>query len=218
MSDLKFTPLNQELYEYLVTVSTQESPELKHIRAQNDKHPQIRMQIAPDQAQFLQFLIRATGAKIVLELGTFLGYSAAAMAEALPNDGKLITLDNDVKTTIIAQKHWREAHLNEKIILKLGDASDTLQKLIDENAQFDFIFIDADKRNYPKYYELSKQLLAPKGIIAIDNVLYHGEVSQSTPSKNGLALHAFNQMLQKDESVYISLLPIADGLTLVQKK
>lgn len=218
MSDLKFTPLTPELYEYLVEVSSQESSRLKNIREQNDKHPQIRMQIAPDQAQFLQFLVRAINAKKVLELGTFLGYSAAALAEALPEGGQVITLDNDIKTTIIAQKHWKEAQLDEKIQLRLGAALDALQTLIDENHQFDFIFIDADKRNYPQYYQLAKQLLAPKGMLAIDNVLYHGEVSQSTPSKNGHAINAFNRMIHQDDSVYISLLPIADGLTLVQKK
>lgn len=218
MSDLKFTPLTPELYEYLVEVSSRESSILQQIREQNDKHPQIRMQIAPDQAQFLQFLIRAIGAKKVLELGTFLGYSAAAMAEALPEGGQVITLDNDVKTTIIAQKHWKEAHLDEKIQLRLGAALDTLQTLIDENHQFDFIFIDADKRNYPQYYQLAKLLLAPKGMMAIDNVLYHGEVSQSMPSKNAHAINTFNRMIHQDESVHISLLAIADGLTLVQKK
>lgn len=218
MSDLKFTPLTSDLYEYLVNVSSQESEALKHIREQNDKHPQIRMQIAPDQAQFLQFLIRAIKAKRVLELGTFLGYSAAAMAEALPEDGVLITLDNDVKTTIIAQKHWREAHFSEKISLKIGPALDSLQKLLDEKSEFDFIFIDADKRNYPQYYQLAKQLLSPKGLIAIDNVLYHGEVNQSSLSKNAKAIDEFNRILHLDNTVYLTMLPIADGLTLVQKR
>jgi predicted O-methyltransferase YrrM len=218
LSHLKYTALTPELYHYTLEVSSQESEALRHIREQNDKHPQIRMQIAQDQAQFLQFLIRTVHAKRILEIGTFLGYSAAAMAEALPEHGQVVTCDMDKHASLIAQQHWDNCGLTNKIEFKLGPALETMQSLVDNNELFDFIFIDADKRNYPHYYHLAKKLLFPEGIIAIDNVFYHGEVCQKEPSKNGHYIDVFNRLLLEDKEVYITMVPIADGLSLVRKK
>lgn len=218
MSHLKFTNLSPELYDYLLKVSCRESKSLHAIRQTNDSHPQIRMQIAPDQAQFLQFLIRLIKAQNVLEIGCFLGYSAAAMAEALPENGKVITLDLDVKIKEIAESHWRDAGLIEKIELKIAPALDSLQELLEQNMQFDFIFIDADKASYSQYYQLAKKMLAPHGVIAIDNVFFHAEVLAKEPSKAGKAIVDFNRMLFEDPEVHLSMIPIADGLSLVQKK
>lgn len=218
MSHLKFTSLTPELYDYLLKVSSHESSSLKKIREQNESHPQIRMQIAPDQAQFLQFLIRIIRAERVLEIGAFLGYSSAAMAEALPANGKLVSCDRDERIQAIAQSHWQEAGLSSKIELKIAPALDTLQQLVNDHQVFDFIFIDADKANYPQYYQMAKKLISPQGIIAIDNVFFQAEVLQAHPSKTAQAIDAFNQMLYQDKEVYISMIPIADGLTLVQKK
>lgn len=218
MSHLKYTALTPELYAYLLEVSNQESVALQSIREKNDAHPQIQMQIAPDQAQFLQFLIRSIHAKKVLEIGTFLGYSSAAMAQALPKDGQVITLDKDEKATEIAQKHWKTLGLFNQIQLILGPALDSMQSLINKHHTFDFIFIDADKSNYFEYYQLSKKLLAANGIIAIDNVFYHGEVCQINPSKNAKTIDKFNRQIHADPEMYISMLPIADGLTLAKKK
>lgn len=218
MSNYKFTSLTPELYDYSWKIADRESEVLKNIRRENDMHPQIRMQISPDQAQFLQFLIQISNAKNVLEVGTFLGYSAAAMAEVLPKDGKVVTCDIDALTTQKAQIHWEHANLSDKIVLKLGSALETLHQLINEKQQFDFIFIDADKGNYIQYYELAKELITPKGIIAIDNIFFHGEVCHANPSKTAQHIIKFNQHVQQDSTVSISLLPIADGLLLIQKQ
>lgn len=217
MANFKFTSLTEQLYAYSNSIGNRESEKLKNIRLENDVHPQIRMQISSDQAQFLQFLIQMINAQHVLEIGTFLGYSSAAMAEALPDNGIVVTCDIDALTTQKAQNHWKNADLSNKIELKLGCALETMRKLINEHQKFDFIFIDADKGNYIHYYELAKELISPKGIIAVDNIFFHGEVCSTNPSKPAQHIIKFNQHVQQDYSVRISLLPIADGLLLVQK-
>jgi hypothetical protein len=217
MSYLKFTPLTPELYQYCLDISAEESSILHGIHEQNEEHPQIHMQISSDQAQFLQFLIRSKNIKKILEIGTFLGYSAAAMAEALPHDGKLITCDIDAQAVSKAQEHWNNAHLDNKIKCMIAPALDSMQKLFEQKEIFEFIFIDADKRNSIAYYEFAKKLLDKKGIIAVDNIFYHGEVCQSERSKAAQFMHEFNLHVKHDMSVNFSLLPLADGLMLIQK-
>jgi predicted O-methyltransferase YrrM len=217
MTYLKYTSLTPELYAYCQKIACRESDTLKTIGLENDNHPQIRMQISADQAQFLQFLIRSIHAESVLEIGTFMGYSAAAMALALPENGQLITCDIDAITTQIATENWDKAQLNNKIQLKLGSALESMHQLFNEGKSFDFIFIDADKGNYIQYYDMAIKLLSPKGIIAIDNVFFHGEVVSESPSKAAQHIIKFNEHIRQDPNIYLSLIPIADGLWLIRK-
>ncbi len=216
MSYQKFTPLTPKLYEYSLELIHNHSKALNLICQENGNHPQIGMQISGDEARFLQFLIKAKQCSRILELGTFLGYSTAAMALALPEHGMVTTLDIDVNATTIAKKNWEQAHLSHKIQLILGPALESLKALENHKQQFDFIFIDADKGNYIAYYEYAKKLLVPHGIIAIDNILYHGEVCTETPSKTGQKVQEFNLYVKNDSSMDISVIPIADGLLLAQ--
>ena len=216
MSHQKFTPLTPELFEYSLELIHNHSKALNVLGQDNEHHPQIGMQISADEARFLQFLIKAKQCHRILELGTFLGYSAAAMALALPEHGMVTTLDIDANATTIAKKNWEKAQLSHKIQLISGPALESLKALENQKQQFDFIFIDADKGNYIAYYEYAKKLLVPHGIIAIDNILYHGEVCTETPSKTGQKVQEFNLYVKNDSSMDISVIPIADGLLLAQ--
>jgi predicted O-methyltransferase YrrM len=199
-------------------MACRESRLLNQIHDINESHPQIVMQISSDQAQFLQFLIKNKKMHRILEIGTFLGYSSAAMAEALPTGGQLTTLDIDVHATEQAKLHWHRAGLTEKINLILGPANQSLQQLVNEEQKFDLIFIDADKSNYISYFEYAKKLIMADGIIAVDNIFFHGEVCESSRSKGANYVHEFNCYIQQDSSVDISLIPLADGLLLAQLK
>ena len=217
MKHLNLTP---ELYQYMLDVSLNEHPVLCALREMTKKMPLGLMQVAPEQAQFMQFLIRLLRAKNVLEIGTFTGYSALAMALALPEDGRLITCDISKEWTDIAHPFWLQANQDKKIELRLGSALSTLDSLLDKCSHtFDFIFIDADKTNYLNYYERALQLLTPNGIIAIDNVFWEGQViDPSVTNAQTREIRKLNEVLKHDQRVYTSLLAIADGLFLVQMK
>jgi predicted O-methyltransferase YrrM len=218
MTHLKFTALSPKLYEYILDVSKPLSTALKAIEDVNESHPQIQMQIASDQAQFLQFLIKSKSMLEVLELGTFLGFSTAAMAEALPDMGSIITCDSDAKTCEYAKSQWEKIGLSHKIKSMIGPALESMKSLLNQGQCFDLIFIDADKGNYIEYYKLAKKLLNPKGIIAVDNTLFHAEVLHPETSKAATAIHEFNLYVKHDTEVESCLLAIADGLTLIQFK
>ncbi len=216
MKHLNLTP---DLYNYMLDVSLHEHPVLAALRQKNGTHPLAVMQIAPEQAQFMQLLIRILNAKNVLELGTFTGYSALAMALALPDDGHLITCDINIEWTNTAHQYWHAAGQDKKIELRIAPALETLHQLINDglNHHFDFIFIDADKTNYLKYYELALQLVSPNGLIAIDNMFWEGKVID--PAETGAQvrdIRKLNQKIKTDKRVWGSLLPIADGLFLVK--
>lgn len=216
MKHLQLTP---ELYEYMLDKSLREHPALTGLREETSTMELANMQVAPEQAQFMQFLLRLIRAKNVLELGTFTGYSALAMSLVLPDDGQLITCDISEEWTKRAHPFWRDAKQENKIKLRLGPALETLYALLNEGweHQFDFIFIDADKTNYLHYYELALKLIKPQGLIAIDNVFWDGKVID--PHETGgqtREIKKLNELIKNDQRVFVSLLPIADGLFLVQ--
>ena len=213
--------LDSQVYDYLLSVSVREAEILTKLREETNLLPQNVMQISPDQGQFMAFIIQLLGAKKTLDIGVFTGYSSLVVALALPKDGKVIACDIDPKSTEIARRYWHTAGVTDKIDLCIAPALDTLNRLIAEGqtGSFDFAFIDADKKNYPQYYEKSLKLLRPGGVIAVDNVLWSGRVADSEDTdKRTIAIREFNQKLYSDKRVQISMLPIADGLTLAIKQ
>ncbi|MCW8399772.1 class I SAM-dependent methyltransferase [Legionella sp. PATHC038] len=216
---MKHLNLTSELYEYMLDKSLREHPSLTGLRKLTSTMELANMQVAPEQAQFMQLLLRLLRAKNVLELGTFTGYSALAMSLVLPDDGKLITCDINSEWTSKAHPFWKEAQQDHKIELRLGRALDTLHNLLNEGweQKFDFIFIDADKTNYVHYYELALKLIQPKGLIAIDNIFWDGKViDENELGGQTREIRKLNDLIKNDERVFVSLLPIADGLFLVQ--
>lgn len=216
MKQLNMTPA---LYDYLLDKSLREHDVLKALREKTSTLELASMQVAPEQAQFMQFLLRVIGAKNVLELGTFTGYSALAMALALPEDGQVITCDISENWTSYAHPFWKDAGQTHKIRLHLGRALDSLHALVDEgfSGQFDFIFIDADKTNYLNYYELALRLIRPKGIIAVDNIFWDGQViDDKDTSAQTREIRKLNEFIKNDSRVHVSLLAIADGMFLIQ--
>ncbi|MEM1007588.1 MAG: class I SAM-dependent methyltransferase [Myxococcota bacterium] len=212
--------ITEELHAYMLDVSLREDAICKRIREQTAKMAVARMQVAPEQAQFMAMLVRIIGAKRILEIGTFTGYSALWMAQALPEDGVLVTLDKNLEWTRRAKRDWADAGVAQKIHLRIGDARETLQQIHAEGeAPFDLIFIDADKENLEHYYDQGLSLLAPKGLMLVDNVLWSGkvlDVEDQDPCT--LAVRAFNQARKEDHRIELCLLPIADGLTMIRKK
>lgn len=194
---------------------------MKALREDTASMPLALMQVAPEQAQFLQFLIRLLQAKKVLELGTFTGYSALAMALAMPEEGQLITCDINEEWTHKAPLFWRQANQDKKIDLRIAPALQTLNQLLKDGMAhtFDFIFIDADKTNYLNYYELALQLIRSSGLIVIDNIFWEGAViDPEDDSAQTREIRRLNLWIKQDKRVYSSLLPIADGLFLVQPR
>lgn len=213
--------LEPQLYEYLLSVSLREPEILTQLRQETAQHPMAAMQIAPEQGQFMALLVQLIGAKKTLEVGVFTGYSSLAVALALPPDGKVIACDVSEEFTAIARRYWQQAGVADKIDLHIAPAMETLDQLIaaGETGTFDFAFIDADKSNYDGYYERSLQLIRPGGLIAIDNVLWSGRVADPEIQDNRTTkIRAFNKKLHQDQRINLSLVPIADGLTLAWKK
>jgi predicted O-methyltransferase YrrM len=213
--------LTDSLHEYLLSVSLREPELLARLRQETAALQESRMQIGPEQGQFMAFLLRLMGAKRCLEIGVFTGYSSLVSALALPGDGRIIACDVSKEWTAIARRYWREAGVEEKIELRLGPALDTLDQLLGggEAGRFDFAFIDADKENYLSYYERVLPLLRKGGLIVVDNVLWSGRVvDPEVADADTVALRHFNDSLHHDERVDLSLVPIGDGLTLARKR
>jgi len=213
--------LDSQVYDYLLSVSLREPEILRKLRYETANHPRANMQISPEQGQFMRLLIQLLGAKKTLEVGVFTGYSSLSVALALPADGKVVACDVSEEYTAIARRYWQQAGVADKIDLRLAPALETLDQLLatGQAGTFDFAFIDADKENYDGYYERCLQLIRPDGLIAIDNVLWSGQVANSQiqdPSTQ--AIRAINQKLRDDERVSLSLVPIGDGLTLALKR
>jgi predicted O-methyltransferase YrrM len=213
--------MTAELYHYYQSHSFREPEVLQKLREQSYKMSTGHMQISPEQGQFMRLLIELLQAKKTLDIGVFTGYSALSVALALPPDGKVIGCDINVEWTKIARRFWEMAGVADKIDLRLAPALETLQTLAEngEADTFDFAFIDADKLNYLEYYEKSLTLIRPGGLIAIDNVLWGGDVADpAIDDKNTQAIRKVNETVLHDERVTISMLPIGDGLTLARKK
>ena len=213
--------LDDALYDYLLTVSLRESPLLQQLREETASRPEAHWQIAPEQGQFMALLVRLCGARKVLEVGTYTGYSALCLAEALPEAGRLICCDLPGDYNTVAQRYWDQAGVGARIELKLGPALETLSALErgGEIETFDLIFIDADKANYPAYLEHALVLLRPGGVLLFDNTLWSGRVlEQGSQSTDTRAIQALNRKLKVDARIDLSLLPVGDGLTLCRKR
>ena len=207
--------------DYMVGHGTAETEPQRALRAATDRLPNSGMRSSPEAAQLLRFLVEAIGAKRAIEVGTFTGYGALAIALGLAKGGKLITCDTDARVDL-ARKAWEAAGVADRIELRTGPAVATLDKLIaaGEAGTFDFAFIDADKPNYANYYERCLALLRPRGIVAVDNVLWGGSVvaENGDRGESTVAIKAFNDALAKDDRVTIAMLAVGDGLTLACKR
>ncbi|MBG1269379.1 class I SAM-dependent methyltransferase [Nostoc sp. WHI] len=213
--------LNDQLYNYLLSVSLREPEILLKLRQETASHPRSGMQISAEQGQFMSLLVQLIGAKKTLEVGVFTGYSSLSVALALPTDGQILACDVSEEFTAIARRYWHEAGVADKIDLRLAPALETLDQLLatGQAETFDFAFIDADKENYDGYYERSLQLVRPGGLIVIDNVLWSGQVANpQIQDASTQAIRALNKKLHHDDRITLSLIPIADGLTLAIKR
>lgn len=213
--------LDDALYSYLLDVSLRETPLQLRLREETAALSVAQWQIAPEQGQFMAMLVQLTGARRLLEVGTFTGYSALSMAQAMPEEGQLLCCDIDEQYTSIARRYWEEAGVAARIQLRLAPALETLGALVREGRaeSFDLIFIDADKTNYPAYLEHALVLARPGGVILFDNTLWSGRVLEARPeSADTRAIQSLNRRLKLDQRVDISLLPLGDGLTLCRKR
>ena len=212
--------LEQNLYNYLLSISLREPTILTQLRQETAQMPRSIMQISPEQGQFMALLVKLIGAKKTLEVGVFTGYSSLVVALALPADGKIVACDVSEEYTSVARRYWQQAGVADKIDLHIAPALETLDKLLTAGkaGTFDFAFIDADKSNYENYYERSLELIRPGGLIAIDNVLWSGKVADTEVQDNQTnKIRALNRKLHQDSRITLSLVPIGDGLTLAMK-
>ena len=212
--------LTDDLYNYLLRHTSEESGVQQKLRQHTARLEWSQMQIAPEQGAFMAFLVKLLGVRKAIEVGVYTGYSSLSVAQALPADGLLIACDISEEWTDIARQYWREAGVEQKVELYLGEAVETLSRLIESGQanQFDMAFIDADKENYSRYYEFCLKLLRPGGLILIDNTLWGGDVvNVRVQDKDTSAIREFNSQLTRDRRVDRCLLPVADGLTLLRK-
>jgi predicted O-methyltransferase YrrM len=217
-SDLGISP---QIEDYVSRFGTREHPVLKRCREETQaNHPRAGMQIGEDQGAFMGLIAQLIGAKRYLEIGTFTGYSALAVALALPPDGKVVCLDISKDYTDLARVYWKDAGVDSKIDLQIGPALDAMDRMIAaKESLFDFIFIDADKPNYDFYYERALKLVRTGGLIAMDNMLWSGAVVDPANNEvSTLAVRALNAKVHGDARVDISLLTVADGIMLARKR
>ncbi|MGB5132217.1 MAG: class I SAM-dependent methyltransferase [Steroidobacteraceae bacterium] len=214
-------PLDDRLYDYLLRKSLREPAALAALRAETASHPRVNMQIAPEQGQFMQMLVRLMGARRTVEVGVFTGYSSLAVALALPEDGHVLACDISEEYTAVARRHWQLAGVAHKIELVIAPALATLDARLaaSEADRYDFAFIDADKSSYHAYYERLLRLVRPGGLIAVDNTLWSGAVADpGNREADTLAIREFNDRLLADPRIDLSLVPIGDGLTLARRR
>jgi predicted O-methyltransferase YrrM len=217
----KTLQLSDRLHTYLLANSLRELPLQRRLRAATQRLPRAGMQISPEQGMFLQLLVKLTRAKRIVEIGTFTGYSALAMALALPPGGRIVCCDVSEAWTAIARRYWEKAGVEKKIALRIAPALETLDALLARGhaGRYDFAFIDADKSNYANYYERCLRLVRRGGLIAVDNTLWGGSVADlRVRDADTRAIRAFNRKLHRDRRIDLALLPIGDGLTLALKR
>lgn len=214
--------VTEPLYDYMLAISLREPPLLEKLREETATLEGAGMQISPDQGQFFRLLIKMLGAKRTLEVGVFTGYSSLSVALVMPDDGQIIACDVSDEYTSIARRYWQAAGMQHKIDLRLGPAVETLAMLTDDEANhgtFDFAFIDADKSNYAIYYEESLKLLRRGGMIAVDNVLWGGDViNTERHDEDTKAIRELNRLIHQDDRVDLSLVPLGDGMMLARKR
>lgn len=212
--------VDNDLYSYILSVSLREPSLLRELREETSQLEMARMQIAPEQGQFMALLLKLIGARRYLEVGTFTGYSALVCALAMPADAQLYALDISEEWTAIARRYWERAGVAERINLKLGSAAETMQSMLPaEQNSFDAIFIDADKTGYAAYIQYGFEMLRPGGLLMLDNVLWGGSViDPSTDDEDTVAIRRVNEAMAADDRFDISLVPIGDGLTLAVKR
>ena len=213
--------ISDELQAYVVGTGVREPDVLARLREETAALPEHRMQVAPEQGAFLALLVELIGARRCIEVGTFTGYSSTAVALALPDDGRLICCDVSREWTDIARRYWADAGVAEKVDLRIAPAVETLDALIDsgEEATYDFAFVDADKTGYEAYYDRLLRLVRPGGLIAFDNTLWGGRViDRDADDADTMAIRAFNRRLVDDDRVSLSMLPVADGVTLARRR
>jgi predicted O-methyltransferase YrrM len=213
--------LTSDLVAYIRNVGVREDADLAALREETAHHRHAIMQIAPEQGAFMGLLVRLLGARKALEVGVFTGYSAMVVAKAIGPQGKVLALDVSEEFTAVARRHWAKAGIADRIELRLRPAAQSLKELMAAGAAdtFDFAFIDADKPNYDTYYEYALQLVRRGGLIAIDNVLWEGQVVDPSDETAGtVAIRALNKKVHGDARVDAVLVPIGDGLTLALKR
>lgn len=213
--------LPDSIEEYILRSTLRDNAVMRELRDETAKMPGAGMQTGADQVQFLQLLVRLTGARRCIEVGVFTGYSALGVALALPDDGRIVACDVSEEYTRVAKRYWERGGVAQKIDLYLAPATQTLDECIaaGESGRFDFAYIDADKTGYDAYYERCLTLLRPNGVIAIDNVLWSGRVADpGVTDEDTAALRALNAKIGRDERVDASLLSIGDGLMVVRKR
>ncbi len=213
--------MTERLSRYLISTGIRESSYLKQLREVTRQREDHNMQIAPEQGQFMAMLVQLINAKAIIEIGVFTGYSSLSMAEVLPKEGYIIACDINEETTTLAKTYWEKAGVAKLIDLRLAPALETLQQLLDagRHQSFDLVFIDADKPSYDSYYEKALALLRQGGIVLLDNMLWGGLVAnESVQDECTEALRQLNQKIQQDNRVDMVLLPLADGISMVQKR
>lgn len=214
--------IDDRLYGYLEQFSFREPEVLGKLREETLQMGGIaRMQISPEQGQFMGLLVELMNASAMIEVGTFTGYSTLACALAMPSDGKIVACDISDEWTNVGKRYWQEAGVAEKIDLRIGPAAETLRKLLEagQGSRYDMMFIDADKTGYDTYYELGLKLVRPGGLILIDNVLWGGSVADpKEQDEDTVAIRALNEKIHRDARVTLSMVPIGDGLTLARRR
>jgi O-methyltransferase len=210
------------LAAYVREVSVREDPLLCELRAETAELPGgVAMQVPPEEGQLLSLLARLVNARAVLEIGTFTGYSTLCLARALPAGGRVVTCDITDRWPSIGVPYWERAGVADRIDLRVGDARETLAKLRAEEGPdgFDLVFVDADKTGYPEYYEQCLALVRPGGLIVVDNTLFFGRVvDPAAQDPDTEAVRELNTRLHGDERVDVSMLAVADGITLVRRR
>jgi caffeoyl-CoA O-methyltransferase len=212
--------LPERLIAYIRREMVRESAACRGLREISDRHPDRQMRMSPEQGQVMAFLVRLTRARRIVEIGTFVGYSALWMAEALPSDGRIVTCDVEPAYPEIGRPFWRQAGVEDRIDLRIGPALETIAALLQNDGQgsFDFAFIDADKRAYPEYVRGCLELLRPGGLLLIDNVFWNGDVADpANHDKQTEAIRAATRLVMGDRSLVAATVAIGDGLTMAMK-